>query len=86
VAHAYNPRHSGDRDQEDGGLKPDPANSSPDSRSKKKKRKQTKTTLIQKRAGGVTQGVGPEFKIPVPKKKKKEFKAVSDKQRVFDIP
>jgi hypothetical protein len=34
----------------------------------------------------VTQGVGPEFKIPVPKKKKKEFKAVSDKQRVFDIP
>jgi hypothetical protein len=30
VAHTCNPNYSGDRDQEDLGLKPAPANSSPD--------------------------------------------------------
>jgi hypothetical protein len=43
-------------------LKPAQANSSEDPISKK--------TLHQKRAGGVAQGVGPEFKFQCGKKKK----------------
>jgi hypothetical protein len=54
VAHACNLSYSGDRDQEDHSLKPAQANSSKDSILKKKK--------SQKRAGGVAQGAGPEFK------------------------
>jgi hypothetical protein len=53
VAHAYNPSYSGCRDQEDCGLKSALANSS-----------QGPILKIPntKRAGGVDQGVGPEFK------------------------
>jgi hypothetical protein len=51
------PSYSGGRDQEDHGSKPVQANSSKDPISKKKK-----ITHKKKRAGGVTQGVGPEFK------------------------
>jgi hypothetical protein len=54
VAHAYNPSYTRVRDQEDHGSKPAWENSSRDPISKKKK--------SQKRAGGVAQGVGPEFK------------------------
>jgi hypothetical protein len=54
VAHACNPSYSGGRDQEDCGLKPVQANSSQDPVSKKPS---------QKRAGGVAQGEGPEFKL-----------------------
>jgi hypothetical protein len=53
VTHACNPGYSGGRDQEDGGLKPTQANSSQDPISKKP---------FAERAGGVAQGVGPEFK------------------------
>jgi hypothetical protein len=55
VAHFYNPNYSGGRDQEDCGSKPAWANSSQEPISKKIHHK--------KRAGGVAQGVGPEFKI-----------------------
>jgi hypothetical protein len=54
VAHARNPSYSGGRNQEDRGSKPIQANSSQDPISKK--------TSSQKRAGGVAQGVGLEFK------------------------
>jgi hypothetical protein len=62
VAHACNPSYSGGRDQEDGGLKPAQANSLQDPISK---------IPITKRAGGVAQGEGPEFKPQYHKKKKK---------------
>jgi hypothetical protein len=61
VAHACNPSYSGGRDQEDQGLKPAQANSSQDPISK---------IPITKRAGGVAQGEGPEFKLQYHKKKK----------------
>jgi hypothetical protein len=51
----YNPSYSGGRDQEDRGLKSAGANGSRDPISKKKKKS-------QKRAGGVPQGVGSEFR------------------------
>jgi hypothetical protein len=54
VAHSYNPCYSGGRDQEDHGLKPAKVNSSQDPISKKIQHK--------KKAGGVAQGIGPEFK------------------------
>jgi hypothetical protein len=64
-----NPSYSGGRDQEDHGLKPAWANSSRDPVSKKYK----------KRAGGVAQGIIPEFKPQalssspcITKKKKKK--------------
>jgi hypothetical protein len=57
MAHACNPGYSGRRDQEDQGLKPAQENSSCHHKTKKKKKKITK-----KGAGGVAQGVGPEFK------------------------
>jgi hypothetical protein len=53
VAHTCNPSYSGSRDQEDHGSKPAWANSSRDPISK---------NPSQKRAGGATQVVGPEFK------------------------
>jgi hypothetical protein len=63
VAHACNPSYSGGRDEEDHGLKPALANSSRDPISKKKNPKtKTKQITLQKRAGGVAQGVGFEFK------------------------
>jgi hypothetical protein len=61
VAHACNSSYSGGRDQEDHGLKPAQANSSQDLITKKPS---------QKRASGVAQGVGPEFKPQYHKKQK----------------
>jgi hypothetical protein len=55
-------RYPGGRDQEDQGSKPAPANSSRDPILKNQS---------QKRAGGVAQGEGPEFKLQDCKKKKK---------------
>jgi hypothetical protein len=55
VARTYNPSYSGSKDHEDCGSKPAWANSSQDPISKK---------LYTKRAGGVAQGEGPEFKPP----------------------
>jgi hypothetical protein len=53
VAHTCNPSYSGGRDQEDWGSRPTQANSSLDP---------TQRNPAQKRAGGVAQGVDPEFK------------------------
>jgi hypothetical protein len=64
VAHACNPSYSGDRDQEDCSSKPAWANSFV--------RFYLKKTLCKKRAGGVAQGIGPEFKPQHCKKKKKK--------------
>jgi hypothetical protein len=67
VAHTCNPIYSGGRDQEDHSLKP--ANSG-----------QIVCKILsqknpsRKRAGGVAQGVGPEFKLQYSKKKKKKKK------------
>jgi hypothetical protein len=63
VTHTCNPSYSGGRDQEDHSSNPALANSSQDSVSKKK--------FSQKKAGGVAQGVDPEFKSQYHKKKKK---------------
>jgi hypothetical protein len=65
MAHACNPSYSGGRSQEDHGLKPAQVNSSRDPISK---------IPITKRAGGVAQGEGPEFKPQYQKKKKKKEK------------
>jgi hypothetical protein len=64
AAHTCNPSYSGGRGQEDLGSKPAQAN-----RSYLRKKPVTK-----KRAGGVAQGVDPEFKPQNHKKKKKEKK------------
>jgi hypothetical protein len=61
MAHDCNPSCSGSRDQEDSGSKSVQANSSWDPISR---------NPSQKRAGGVAQGVGPEFKSQYHKKKK----------------
>jgi hypothetical protein len=61
-----NPSYSGGRDQEGHGLKTALANSFP--------RPYLKTILHKKRAGGVTQGVDPEFKPQYQKKKNKKPK------------
>jgi hypothetical protein len=65
VAHAYNPSHSGGRDQGDCGSKPTPAktNSLGEPISRKKIPSQTRTC-------GVAQSIGPEFKPQNHKKKK----------------
>jgi hypothetical protein len=55
VAHACNPSYSGGRDQEDVGLKPLGKQFIMRPYLKKK-------TLHKNRAGGMAQGVGPEFK------------------------
>jgi hypothetical protein len=54
VFHTYNPAYSEGRDQEDRGSKPEWANSAA--------RPYFEKTLHKERAGGVAQGVGPEFK------------------------
>jgi hypothetical protein len=59
VAHAYNPSYLGGRDQEDCGSKPAEANSSWEPIFK---------NPSQKRAGGVTQDIGPEFKPQIANK------------------
>jgi hypothetical protein len=61
MAHVCNPGYSGGRDQEDCGSKPAQANSLRDPISK---------NPLRKRAGGVAQGEGPEFKPQCHKKKK----------------
>jgi hypothetical protein len=66
VTHACNPSYSGGRDQEDCGLKPAWANSLHEPISKKPTTKKKK-----KRAGGVAEGVSPEFKPQYFKKKKR---------------
>jgi hypothetical protein len=62
VAHVSNPVYSGDRDQEDQGLKPTQAHSLRAPVSKK--------LITKTEAGRVAQGVGPEFKLQHCKKKK----------------
>jgi hypothetical protein len=62
MAHVCSPSYLGGRDQGDGSLKPGWANSLQDPILK---------NPLQKRAGGVTQGVGPEFKPQLPPEKKK---------------
>jgi uncharacterized protein YdcH (DUF465 family) len=71
VAHTCNPSYSKGRDQEDHGSKPAWANSSWDPLLKKP---------FTKRAGGVAQAVGPEFKSQYHKKKKRnsEYCQVTD--------
>jgi hypothetical protein len=63
MAHTCNPSYSGGYDQEGYSLKPAWANSFRDSIS---------PNPSQKRTGGVTQGVGTEFKPQYCKKKKKD--------------
>jgi hypothetical protein len=63
VALAYNPSYSVGRDQEDRGLKP--------ARAKSSVRPYLEKNPSQKWAGGVAQGVGPEFKRRYCKKKKR---------------
>jgi hypothetical protein len=72
VGHACNPGYSGGRDLEDCGLKPAQANSLRDPISKKPHH------AHKKRAGGVAQGVGPEFKPQTAKKKKKVYIYIYD--------
>jgi hypothetical protein len=62
VAHARNPSYSGGRDEEDLSSRPAWANSSQDPILNK--------ILHEKRAGGVAQGAGSEFKPHYIKKKK----------------
>jgi hypothetical protein len=65
VTYTCNPSYLGGRDQEDCSSKLAQANSSQDPISK---------IPNTKRAGGVAQGVGPEFKHQCHKKKKKMVK------------
>jgi hypothetical protein len=72
LAYACNSSYSGGRDQEDRNLKPAWANSLQDPISKK---------ITKKRAGGVGQGVGPEFKsalltLPTPPPPKRKGSSV----------
>jgi hypothetical protein len=67
VAHIYNPSYSGGRDQEDHVSKPTQPNSWWDPILK---------TLHKKRAGGVAQGVGFEFKPKYLKKRGAGSKSV----------
>jgi hypothetical protein len=62
VAYACNPSYSGDRDQEDCGLKPAWANSSA--------RPYLEKTHFKNRAGGVAQGDGLSSSPSIAKKKK----------------
>jgi hypothetical protein len=65
MAHSCNPGYSGSRDEEDQFLKPTPG--------KVLHRPYLEKTHHKKRADGVAQGAGPEFKPPVllPKNKTK---------------
>jgi hypothetical protein len=65
VAHACNPSYSGGRDQEDQGSKPNPG--------KQFMTPYLEKNLHKKRAGGVAQDVGSEFKLQYYKKKKKKI-------------
>jgi hypothetical protein len=63
VPNTCNPSYSGGREQEDRGSKPAQTNSSQELISK---------ILNTERAGGVAQGIGPEFKSQYRKKKEKK--------------
>jgi hypothetical protein len=76
VAHAYNPSYSGGRHQEDRGSKPAWGNSLRDSILK---------NPSQKRAGGMAQGVGPEFKSQYHKKKKRLNLHLKNCYKMLDI-
>jgi hypothetical protein len=65
MVHACNPGYSGGRDQENCNLKPAWTNSSWDSYLEK--------NPLQKRACGVAQGIGPEFKPQHHQKKKRKL-------------
>jgi hypothetical protein len=67
VTHTYNHSYSGGRDQEDRGSKQAWADSS-----KRPYLEKPTVKKEKKRAGGVTQGVGPEFKLQYHKNKKKK--------------
>jgi hypothetical protein len=67
VIHTCNPSNSGGRDQEDHTLKPAWANSLQDPISKNTYHKKKK-----KKAGGVAQGIGSQFKFQYCKKKKRK--------------
>jgi hypothetical protein len=69
VAHTCNPGYSGGRDQEDYHSKSYQANSSRDHILEKTKHTHKKPITKKKRAGGVTQDIGAEFKLQYHKKK-----------------
>jgi hypothetical protein len=73
VAHTSNSSYSGDRDQENHGLKPAWA----------VWETQSQKYLTQKRAGGVAQSVGPELKSQYRKKKKKKKKKKGAKNNLM---
>jgi hypothetical protein len=73
MVHTYNPSYSGGRDQ-DCGSKLAWANSLPDPILKK--------NPSQKRAGGVAQGEGPEFKPQSAKRKRKRKEIIMDGHRL----
>jgi hypothetical protein len=81
VAHTYKPSYSGGRNQEDDDSKPDWANNSQDTFSKKS---------ITKRTGGMAQGVGLEFKPQnyqkIKKKKKERKKSASANIKSRSMP
>jgi hypothetical protein len=72
MAHVYNPSYSGGRGQEDCGSKPVLANSLSDLCQKKKK--------SQKRAGGMAQDLGLEFKPQYHKKQNKTKQKHSEQE------
>jgi hypothetical protein len=74
VAHAYNPSYSGGREEEPS-SKPAPGEIVPESLSGK--------PPSQKRAGGVAQGVGPEFKPQYCKKRKKRVKPIGIMTNIY---
>jgi hypothetical protein len=78
VAHTCNPSHSGGRDQEDYGLKLAQANGSRDPI--------LKNPITKNWAGGVVQGVSPEFKNQYCKKKKEKFRAGDMVQAAESLP
>jgi hypothetical protein len=75
VTHIDNPSYSGGRDQQDHGLKPAQANSLQDPISK------TPITHAKKKAGGMAQGVDPEFKPQYHKRKENSRAVRSSKHR-----
>jgi hypothetical protein len=64
VVHVCNTSYSGGRDQEDQGLRP--------AQNKQFVKPYFENTCHKNRAGGVAQGVGPEFKPQNSQKKKKK--------------
>jgi hypothetical protein len=75
VAYACNPSYSGDRDQEDCGLKPAWANSSA--------RPYLEKTHFKNRAGGVAQGDGLSSSPSIAKKKKSQCELWVQEDRKF---